>query len=498
MILDAAANGQSSIPGDIGVDDWTAEISSLLSSTDDNIAPDDVAAEDIVDRTFPILSEDALYGLPGKIVRAIEPHTEADNVALLVQLLSGFGSLIGKSAYFRVGGDYHFTKIFVALVGATASGRKGTSWSAIRSLLILVDPNFHYAVQNGLSTGEGLIYHVRDPQTVSKPIKLQGGAIDGYQDEVVDEGVKEKRAFIIEPEFGRVLKVMSREGNTLSSVIRQAWDTDHLSVMTKNPIKASDAHITVVGHITEAELLRSLRETETANGFANRFAWVCVRRSKYLPDGGNLSESDLVRLSHPLGKAVEHARTIGELKRDPAAGDLWRAVYRRLSDGYGGLLGSVTSRATAQVMRLACVYALLETSTAIRLEHLQAALALWQYSEDSAKYIFGMSTGDKLAEDVYLAIEGHHDGLAKTGIHGHFSRNKTAKGINDALELLQQLGRIEKVLERPAGKKGRASEVYRVVRDELNEVNEEIESDTLLSGINSFNSFNSLPEENSR
>src|SRR5687768_8192847 len=69
-------------------------------------------------RTWPALSQTAFHGLPGEIVRLIEPHTEADSVALLIQLLAGFGSLIGKTAYFGIGGDFHYTKLFAVLVGA--------------------------------------------------------------------------------------------------------------------------------------------------------------------------------------------------------------------------------------------------------------------------------------------------------------------------------------------------------------------------------------------
>ena len=72
---------------------------------------------------------------------------------------------------------------------------------------------------------------------------------------------------------------MSREGNTLSAIIRQAWDSGNLHPLTKNsPIRATDAHISIIGHITREELLRYLTETEQANGFANRFIWLMVYR----------------------------------------------------------------------------------------------------------------------------------------------------------------------------------------------------------------------------
>ena len=400
---------------------------------------------------IPVLSETALYGLAGEIVRTIEPHTEADNAALLIQLLAGFGCLIGKTAYFRAEADYHYTKLFAVLVGASSKGRKGTSFGQIRRLLNRVDESFAYCIQDGLSSGEGLIFHVRDAQSKKVPVKEKNRIVD-YQEEIVDEGAKEKRAFVVEPEFARVLRVMAREGNTLSSIIRQAWDSDRLQIMTKNPIKASETQISMVGHITKDELQRNLDETETANGFANRFLWVFTRRSKYLPEGGNLQDAEINCLVEKLNRALMFARTTHELKRDEKARALWFEIYQKLSDGHTGLLGSVTSRAEAQVMRLACLYTLLDYRKEIGLEHLQAALALWQYCEDSARYIFGNQTGNKIADTIYAALLGEEDGLTKTQIRDLFQRNQSASQVNSALRLLIELGKVEVLKEETDGR----------------------------------------------
>jgi hypothetical protein len=78
---------------------------------------------------------------------------------------------------------------------------------------------------------------------------------------------------------------MTREGNILSITLRQAWDGDTLSPMTKHsPIKATGAHVSVIGHITREELLRHLTETEQCNGHANRFLWFLVERSQSIPN----------------------------------------------------------------------------------------------------------------------------------------------------------------------------------------------------------------------
>ena len=50
---------------------------------------------------WPTLAQEAYHGLPGNIVRTIEPHTEADPVAVLMNLLSMFGNAIGMGAYFE-------------------------------------------------------------------------------------------------------------------------------------------------------------------------------------------------------------------------------------------------------------------------------------------------------------------------------------------------------------------------------------------------------------
>ena len=414
---------------------------------------------------FPRLPEAALYGVAGDVVRVIEPHTEADSAALLVQLLAGFGCLIGKIPYFRTEADLHYTKIFCVIVGASSKGRKGTSWGYIRRLLLRVEESFLNCIQDGLSSGEGLIFHVRDEQIKKSPIKVKGRIVE-YQDEIVDEGAKEKRAFVLEPEFARVLRVMQREGNTLSSVIRQAWDTDRLRVMTKTPLIATETHISIVGHITTVEVRRNLDETEMANGFANRFLWVLSRRSKLLPFGGNLDEADLNPLVMRLHNALVHARSTSEIKRDADADVYWSQIYGELSKGHPGLLGSVTSRAEAQVMRLACLYALLDCSLWIRRQHLEAAAAFWKYCLDSARYIFGNQTGDKTADKIYAALQGAEDGLSRTQLRDLFQRNATAGQINSGLKVLIELGRIDVQTQKTDG---RTAEVFRVVGYDKND-----------------------------
>ncbi len=91
---------------------------------------------------LPTLAEEAYHGLPGDIVRTIEPHTEAAPVAVLMNLLSMFGNAIGRGAYFHIGADRHHLKLNAGLVGPTSKGRKGMSEGHVRQLMHAVDPDW--------------------------------------------------------------------------------------------------------------------------------------------------------------------------------------------------------------------------------------------------------------------------------------------------------------------------------------------------------------------
>ncbi|GBE46860.1 DNA primase TraC [bacterium BMS3Bbin12] len=399
---------------------------------------------------WPRLNDAALHGLPGDAVRIIEPHTEADPAAVLIQFLVMFGAAVGSGPHFQVEGDRHRGNLFAVMVGETAKSRKGTSWSRVRQIFEIAAPDFIGSrVVSGLSSGEGLTWAVRD--SVEK---------DG---EVADEGVLDKRLLVFESEFASVLRVLERQGNTLSPVVRAAWDTGTLRTLTKNnPAQATEAHIGIVGHIVDDELRRYLSSTELGNGFANRFLFACVKRSKLLPFGGSLDLAEVERLGARVRGALDEARRVGRVSMSPEARELWGAVYPQLSEGLPGLLGAVTSRGEAQVVRLALVYALASRSGAIQAEHLRAALAVWEYAEASARYIFGSELGDPTADEILRALKvAGAKSMTRTDIRDLFGRHRRAAEIDRALDLLARTGKAEVEVERRADSGGRAPEVWR-------------------------------------
>jgi hypothetical protein len=396
-----------------------------------------------VDVAWPKLPVEARYGLAGEIVAVIEPQTEADPAALLTQILTAFGNVVGPEPHCEADGARHGMNLTTVLVGESSKARKGTSWNRIRKLFAEIDPQWEKErVTSGLSSAEGLIAEVAD--------------VDGDSTETCD-----RRLLVVEEEFASVLKVMKREGNTLSPTLRNAWDHGNMRTLVKtNPLKATGAHISAVGHITRTELLRHLNETESANGFANRILFACVRRSKCLPEGGKVPEVALRPLVHRLMAAVVWCK--GEkpfFVRDADARDLWIEVYPALSQGVPGLLGAVTSRGEALVLRLSMIFAALDTTVTVRVEHLRAALALWDYCHASAKYIFGDATGDPLVDRINAALkQAGGDGMTRTKIRDLLGKHEKATRIEQALKLLADAGMARRGSV-PAGD-GRPTELW--------------------------------------
>jgi hypothetical protein len=408
---------------------------------------------------WPVLADEAYYGLAGEFVNQSKESTEADPVALLGQLHAYFGNAVGRGPHFKVEGDAHYANQFLCLVGDSSRARKGTSRSRITQFMEYADLDWCKAcITGGLSSGEGLIWHVRDKVERNEPIK-EKGRVTGYQMVVADEGVADKRLLIIESEFAQVLRILQREGNSLSPVLRQAWDSGTLRTLTKNsPVRATGAHVSLIGHITAPELLRYLQFTEMFNGFANRFLWLLCRRARLLPEGG--PALDLSPLGQRIKAALEKARSIEAMTRSKAAGELWRAVYPQLTDERPGLYGAVTGRAEAQALRFSMAYALENGSAVIEEAHLKAALAFWAYADASAKHIFSAEPIEPLPERILERIQQAPNGLTRNQLRDAFSRNISSNELLAALAKLRDRGQIYAEEDRDTG--GRPAERWRL------------------------------------
>jgi hypothetical protein len=289
-------------------------------------------------------------------------------------------------------------------------------------------------IANGFGSGEALCDTIawgnRPPP---------GPDEDGTMPE--DDSPFARHTLMVEPEFARILAVNKRDGSTLAPLLRQGWDGGQLAVRSRTATTVvNGGHLTVIAHITRAELLAKVAESDIHGGTLNRFLLIPARRSKDLPSGGNLDDRDLAPLVQRFGAAVAHARSLGvcRIGRSADAEDYWDTLYRELlTDEPGGLLGAVTARNTAQVLRLSLAYALLDRARRIEVEHIAAAQALWAYSRAGAALIFGERTGNPVADKILEEVQSHPgEGLDGTAVRDLLGRHATREQIARAMELL--------------------------------------------------------------
>jgi hypothetical protein len=373
----------------------------------------------------PALADPALYGLAGLVVRSLAPHTEADPAAVLLQFLAAFGNLVGPAPHCLVGSARHGLNLFVVLVGESSKARKGTSWRQISSLFAEADPGWAASrVTATRPTAGSIIRALRDQQPVT-----------------------DRRLFLLAEEFASVLHVLGRETGQLSPLLRCAWDGGDLCAHDgHHSLQATNAHISIVGHVTQSELAHRLSRTESYNGFANRCLWTSVRRSQSLPEGGSLPPEQLSALARELRRSLDWVRGQTEIlfSRNPAARELWNDRYPALSQGRPDVYGAATSRAEAQVLRLSAIYAALDCSPLVDACHLQAALAVWDYCQASARLFFDTAPIDPTARRIGEALDASPQGLTRGQIRGLFHCHVSKERIDLALEQLMGLGLINR------------------------------------------------------
>jgi hypothetical protein len=295
----------------------------------------------------------------------------------------------------------------------------------VHRLITAADPTITARILTGLSSGEGLIWAVRDSTSQ-------------------DPGVSDRRLLVIESEFAAVLKNVNRETSTLSPTLRCAWDSRPLAILTRTaPARATDAHISVIGHITATELRHHVNPVELANGLLNRFLLLGCRRVRLLPEGGHPDPLQGTGLNRRLQATLTTAQRAGQLQLSTPARRAWADAYQQLADPQPGIAGAIAARAEAHTIRLALIYALLDNAPQIQPAHLTAALALWRYAQRSAAWALEQSASDPLARQIHAALT--HvapGGLTRTQLRDLLHRNPSTTQLDHALATLANDGKI--------------------------------------------------------
>ncbi|WP_181448915.1 DUF3987 domain-containing protein [Nonomuraea aridisoli] len=393
----------------------------------------------------PAANRAMFYGLPGELVQAADPTTEADPVGVLASALAACGAVIGPGPYVQIGNTRHPLLIWPLLFGRTGSGRKGQATDTAEIFLNNAGVGYADLCVTGLSSGEGLIERIRDPDSPDDP----GGTMD-------------KRLSVTEPEFSTVMARAKREGSTLGTMLRQAWDGRTLAVLTRNAYRASNPHIAIIGHITPKEFRMRLAEADMAGGSYNRFLPIYVERSKRLPIPEGVAPELLAGLSGRLHDAVKAARQVKRIALDDPARALWSTeLYEEFTaaDDEDHAWTEFTRRSAPYCLRIAALYAALEARNLITTADLGAAAALVRYSIASAVFVLDKQMRDPKIDRIRRALDQAADtGLTRSEISALFSRNVPKQTLDELLTSLTATGQYESVTT-PTG--GRPSVRYR-------------------------------------
>jgi hypothetical protein len=412
----------------------------------------DTVGDDVKD---PIGDVDpaAFHGVLGQLVLKTQKDTEANPLFVLLHLLAFFGAAIGRGPHFIFSADRHALNLFVGVIGTSGRARKGTAAGVAKAIWRRVDKNFaENNIVNGLNSGAGLLYHLRDRS--DKPGK-NGKLIE-------DEGVRDKKRVFLEPELSSVLMQGHRESDPLLGYTRQFFDGERIiKSITKDPVTVTEGHVSIIGHCTPADLKAHLSSTDKANGTANRFLWDFGVRSKMLSRGGDVNALLDDMLGHQLKRlrdAVEFASGIGRVRFAPMVEDRWDKVYRRLDAIPPGPIGDLFVRAPSIVVRVASLFALSDMKGEVEDVHLDAALAIWEHSERSLRFMFPSDT-DPAAEKLLEALKAHPGGLTKRQIFSVAFKGHIVADVLDPI-LLKLLSDRTIITKKVPSKGGRPPCLY--------------------------------------
>ena len=407
----------------------------------------------------PVLPKEAMPGWIGEFVKLVCKDSEVHPSAVLIALLLRFcAEILGP--FIRIGDAKHRARTNAVIVGATSKARKGTSFAPIGALFAGLE-NSARVSPGPLSTGEGLIEAVRDERSEfdkKKQIVV-----------IVDPGVTDKRLFVLDEELANALASMHRKDSTLSGVIRRFWDDGDLEPLNRHDkYKTTGAHVVILTHITKLELASNLDKVQMTNGFANRFLWLLVHRTKNVALPHPFPAKELENFRKIIVERIKAAKGLGEMHFSEKTRKLYTEVYDELTTEYPGVAGAIVGRSEAHVIRLALIYALAAGHSEIKTQDLKAALALVKTSNESVFTIFKDKGDDKAGrqcdnrkDKILRALRNATDNkLSKTEIHGVFNRKEISADID---KTLQELVSSEEVTIEKEKTGGADKTIYRLV-----------------------------------
>jgi hypothetical protein len=343
----------------------------------------------------PVLPDEALHGLPGRVALKLSESTGADPASILGMFMTSFGNAIGRQPHVMFYGHDEPGLLFTLIVGKWARGRKGTAWNAVRKLFGQAEPEWSAnRIESGLQSSEAMI------------------------EAVADSPNGDPRLLILETEFARFIAAMSAQ-RKFASRMRTAYDGETLAArrVKQAPLISTQHMISIIGMITPGELLALMKMSGGLESRMLYFYSAPARKTRTDPfkiDESEINLADEVKeaIGHawdsillgtdPISAALAEMRGIAPKTKFPIADDVverWKdeiePAIEDIADAVGEDYERYTARAQTHVVRLALLYALADGASEIDWPHVKAAMALTEFCMFSARRIFSVPDDPK-------------------------------------------------------------------------------------------------------